>query len=84
MISLLLIEAPRSGIRDPSLRNVVTEYFTHESDTVCLTHTRARNNRYRIAICDAKFAVCDVTLILCRKFCDAIFASKSAIIIGAN
>ena len=39
MIALLLIEAPRSGIRDPSLRNVVTEYFTHESDTVCLTHT---------------------------------------------
>ena len=29
MIALLLIEAPRSGIRDPSLRNVVTEYFTH-------------------------------------------------------
>ena len=39
MIALLLIEAPRSGIRDPSLRNVVTEYFAHESDTVCLTHT---------------------------------------------
>ena len=39
MIALLLLEAPRSGIRDPSLRNVVTEYFTHESDTVCLTHT---------------------------------------------
>ena len=39
MIALLLIEAPRSGIRDPSLRNVVTEYFTHESDTVRLTHT---------------------------------------------
>ena len=41
---------------------------------------KARIKRYRIAICDAKFTVCDVTLILCRKFCDATFACKSAII----
>ena len=41
---------------------------------------KARIKRYRIAICDAKFVVCDVTLILCRKFCDATFACKSAII----
>ena len=41
---------------------------------------KARIKWYRIAICDAKFAVCDVTLILCRKFCDATFACKSAII----
>ena len=43
-------------------------------------NTKARIKRYRIAICDAKFAVCDVTLMLCRKFCDATFACKSAII----
>ena len=45
---------------------------------------KARIKRYRIAICDAKFAVCDVTLIFCRKFCDATFAcgcvSESAIV----
>ena len=40
---------------------------------------KARIKWYRIAICDAKFAVCDVTLIFCRKFCDATFACKSAI-----
>ena len=42
--------------------------------------TKTRIKRYRIAICDAKFAVCDVTLIFCRKFCDATFACKSAIV----
>ena len=42
-------------------------------------HPKARIKRYRIAICDAIFAVCDVTLIFCRKFCDAIFC-KYAIV----
>ena len=31
-------------------------------------------------VCDAKFAVCDVTLKFCRKVCDAIFACKSMIV----
>ena len=36
-VTLLLIEAARSGVRDPNLRDVVTDYFTHDSETVCLT-----------------------------------------------
>ena len=39
-IALLLIEAARSGIRDPSLRDVVTAYFTHDSETVCFDRHR--------------------------------------------
>ena len=35
-IALLLMEASRSGVRDPNLRDVVTDYFTHESETVSL------------------------------------------------
>ena len=39
MIALLLIEAALSDVRDPNLRDVVTDYFTHDSETVCLTRT---------------------------------------------
>ena len=38
-IALLLMEASRSGVRDPNLRDVVTDYFTHESETVSLVLT---------------------------------------------
>ena len=33
-IALLLMEAARNGVRDPNLRDVVTDYFTHDSETV--------------------------------------------------
>ncbi len=36
-VALLLVEAARSGVRDPNLRDVVTDYITHDSETVCLT-----------------------------------------------
>ena len=39
-IALLLIEAARSGIRDSSLRDMVTAYFTHDSETVCFYRRR--------------------------------------------
>ncbi len=35
-IALLLMEAVRSGVRDPNLCDVVTDYFTHDSETVSL------------------------------------------------
>ena len=35
-IALLLREAARSGVRDPNLRDVVMDYFTHDSETVSL------------------------------------------------
>ena len=41
-IAWILIEAACSGVRDPNLRGVVTEYFTHDSETVCLTLTHRR------------------------------------------
>ena len=33
MMALLLMEVARSGVRDPNLRDVVTDYFTHDSET---------------------------------------------------
>ena len=55
----------------------MVRYGINEEARCCIG--KARINRYRIAICDAIFAVCDVTLIFCRKFCDAVFPCKYAI-----
>ena len=41
-IALLLIEAARSGVRDPSLRDVVTDYFTHDGLFDTATDRRRR------------------------------------------
>ena len=38
-IALLLIEAARSGGRDPNLRDAVIDYVTHDSETDCLSLT---------------------------------------------
>ena len=44
-IALLLIEAARSGVRDPNLRDVVTDYFTHDGLFDTATDRRRRGLR---------------------------------------